>query len=78
MSTHQKLVERMLRRPTEMTFDDVAKVLEAFGYEKVRENKHVTFVKPGTSTLLVIPKVHGRMVKRTYLVRIIEVLGLDD
>lgn len=79
MTQREKLIEQMRRRPSEMSFDDVCKVLEEFGWTKDRESgSHVVFIKDGESSLPPIPKVHGRTVKRTYLVRLCERLGLDD
>jgi len=34
MSQLEKLVEQFLREPPEVSFADVAKVLESFGYEE--------------------------------------------
>ncbi len=56
-----------------MSFDDVCKVLEEFGWSKARESgSHVIFIKEGETSLPAVPKVHGRMVKRTYLVMLCE------
>ncbi|MHB8648292.1 MAG: type II toxin-antitoxin system HicA family toxin [Thermomicrobiales bacterium] len=79
MTQREKLIERMRRRPSEMSFDDVCKVLEEFGWSKDRERgSHVIFIKEGEIPLPPVPKVHRRMVKRTYLVMLCERLGLDE
>ncbi len=77
MTQREKLVERMRRRPSEMSYDDVRKVLEEYGWKLDRENKHTTFTKPGEFPIG-LAKVSGKMVKRTYLVEICKRLGLDD
>ena len=72
-----KLVERICRRPPEADFEDVRRVLEGHGWTKAREEgSHVTFTKPGEFPI-VVPKVSGRTVKRTYLNEIIKRLGLE-
>ncbi len=77
MTQREKLIERMRRRPSDMSFDDVCKVLEEFGWTLDRENKHTTFTKPGEFPIG-LAKVSGKTVKRTYLVEICKRLGLDD
>jgi hypothetical protein len=77
MTRREKLIERMRRRPSEMSYDDVRKVLEEFGWTLDRENKHMTFTKPGEFPIG-LAKVSGKVVKRTYLVEICKRLGLDD
>ncbi len=78
MSQIEKLIERIRARPPQADFEDVCKLLEAFGWKLARERgSHAMFTKEGESTITV-PKVHGRKVKRTYLDLIIERLGLDD
>lgn len=78
MSQIEKLIERIRARPPQADFEDVCKLLEAFGWKLARERgSHAMFIKEGERTIAV-PKVHGRRVKRTYLDLIIERLGLDD
>ncbi len=53
-------------------------LLEAYGWTLGRESgNHVTFVKPGERSIGV-PKVSGRRVKRVYLHKTCERLGLDE
>lgn len=78
MTQHDKLIDRIRARPTEASFGDVRRLLEAFGWVLAREKgSHVHFTKSGERTITV-PLVGGRKVKRTYLNIIIERLGLDD
>lgn len=78
MSQHDKLIERIRARPPEADFNDVRRLLEAFGWTLAREKgSHAHFTKPGERTLT-IPRHGGRRVKRTYLDLICERLGLDD
>lgn len=79
MSQPDKLVEQFLREPPEVLFIDVAKVLEAFGYEERPSGggSHRAFVKPGYPPKIV-PTIKGRRVKRAYVRMIIENLNLED
>ncbi len=78
MTRLDKLVERIKAWPPEADFGDVVRLLEAFGYERKRqEGSHVSFKKPGDRTITV-PLARGRRVKRVYLDLICERLGLGD
>ncbi len=78
MTRRDKLIERIRARPPEADFNDVRRLLEAFGWVLDREKgSHAMFTKPGERTITV-PRIGGRKVKRTYLDIIIDRLGLDD
>jgi len=79
MSQLDKLVEQFLREPSEISFADVAKVLEAFGYVErpSRGGSHRAFVKTGHPPKIV-PTIKGRRVKRAYIRMVIENLNLED
>ena len=78
MTRIEKLIARIRARPPEADFDDVRSLLEAFGWMLDRERgSHASFSKAGEYPI-VVPKHHGRRVKRAYLVLICERLGLDD
>jgi predicted RNA binding protein YcfA (HicA-like mRNA interferase family) len=79
MNQLDKLVEKFLRKPPEVLFEDVAKVLEAFGYEERPSGggSHRAFVKSGHPPK-VVPTVKGRRVKRVYLQMIIDNLKLEE
>lgn len=53
MSQHQKLLERLLRKPKDFTWDELKSLLEGFGYEEV------TGGKTGGSRRRFIHKDHG-------------------
>jgi predicted RNA binding protein YcfA (HicA-like mRNA interferase family) len=73
-----KLIDLFLRQPPEVRFSDVLYLLEAFGYiEQRSKGSHHTFSDSDGKTI-VIPKVSGQKVKRVYVKRIIELLGLND
>lgn len=78
MTKREKLVDRIRARPPDADADDVIALLEDFGWTlKRQKGSHMIFVKDGAFPLSV-PLVSGRRVKRTYLTKICELLGLDD
>ena len=61
-----------------MDFDDVRRVLEAYGWGMRRGGKHTgVFTKEGERSITV-PTRQGRRVAREYLDQICKHLGLDD
>jgi len=78
MARLEKLVEFFLREPPEVSFQDVVKVVEAFGYkERPSKSGHKLFAKPGEYPITV-PTVKGQRVKRVYVRKIIERLKLEE
>lgn len=79
MTGLEKLVEKFLRKPPEVLFEDVVRVLQAFGYEERPSGggSHRVFVKPGHPPKIV-PTVKGRHVKRAYVRMIIDNLELEE
>lgn len=78
MGKLEKLIELFLRQPPEVKFADVLYLIEAFGYiEQRSKGSHHTFSDSDGKTI-VIPKVSGQKVKRVYVKRIIELLGLGN
>jgi len=74
-----KLVERILRRPPEVDFRDVERLLKEFGYESrsPRRGSHYVFVKPYERPITV-PTLKGRKVKRAYIDLVIDRLNLKE
>ena len=79
MNQLDKLVEKFLRKPPEVLFEDVAKVLQAFGYEERPSGggSHRAFVKSGHPPKIV-PTIKGRRVKRVYVTMNIDNLELEE
>lgn len=79
MGQFEKLIEQFLKKPTEVSFTDVTKILEAFGYEERQSGtgSHRAFTKQGHLPKIV-PTVKGRRVKKRYVEMIIENLGLEE
>ena len=78
MTQFDKLVARILARPPEAEFREVRRLMEAYGWRlDRRRGSHVSFRKAGERHIVVVV-TRGRKVKRSYLVTIINRLGLDD
>lgn len=78
MTQRERLIARIRARPAEADADDVIALVDMFGWRLDRQaGSHMIFVKPGES-LMSIPLVSGRRVKRIYLNRLSRRLGLDD
>jgi len=76
MTRRDKFIERIRRRPPTAKFGDVRLLLEEYGWTHDRTSgSHEIFTKAGERTLPV--PVHGGVVKRVYLDRICDLLGLD-
>ena len=77
MTQLDKLIGKIKARPAYADFGEVQTLLEAFGWRLDRQaGSHAVFTKPG-EFVIGVPKHHGRRVKRVYLDRICERLGLD-
>ena len=68
-----------MKEPPEVSFNDVAKVLEAFGYTERSSGggSHRAFIKP-VHRPKIVPTVKGRRVKRPYVRMIINNLELEE
>ncbi|WP_295433325.1 type II toxin-antitoxin system HicA family toxin [Thermus sp.] len=74
MGKKRKLLEKLFALPPEMRYEDVEKVLVAFGFECVRsKGSHQQFRHPG-GRMLTVPKRGGQTVTRTYLKQVIAAL----
>jgi predicted RNA binding protein YcfA (HicA-like mRNA interferase family) len=79
MSRLDKLVARFRSRPPEVDYDEVERLLLAFGWQVARQRgSHVSFVKEGEGAIIVVPKRGGQKVTRTYIEQICEILHFDN
>lgn len=79
MTRRERLVAKILARPSEAEFRDVRALLEEFGWVLDRQRgSHVTFVHEAEQEIITVATVSGRRVKRVYLDQICKRLGLDD
>ena len=78
MTQLDRLIGRIRARPPEARFNDVRRLLEAYGWTFARQKgSHAHFTKAGERTITV-PVVHGTKVKCYILDQSIERLGLDN
>lgn len=82
MTSLEKLIERLQRRPTEADFTDLRRLLEHFGWTQSRHHgkgtSHVTFTKSGERAIITLALMSGRTVKREYVDKVLEQLGLEE
>lgn len=77
MSKLEKLIEKLLRDPPELSYDEVCYILNKFGFEQVSsQGSHHTF-RNDKKQKITIPKKGGKTVKRTYLKQIVKLLELE-
>ena len=76
MAAILKIIERMLRLPPEMRFEDAVKVLEHFGWtlKKIR-GSHFGYSRRGYHITVV---KHKNKIKKIYIKKIIEILNLEE
>ena len=79
MTQVEKLVAQLTARPVSAAVGDVRRVLDAYGWEFKRQSgSHLSFRRPGDPRVLTIATQNGRTVKRVYIEKVCEVLGLDE
>jgi hypothetical protein len=78
MSNVEKLVARLLQRPTEMRESEIATICKAYGWTLATRSgtNHQKWTKPGLGPIEY--SVKNRMVKRIYLGEIARGLGLTE
>ena len=74
MSTKEKLIERFKIIPSDFTFDELVRLLGAFGYDLSNKGatsgSRVEFVKRGDDSIIIHRPHPGNIVKRCYLKQI--------
>ena len=77
MATFVKLVEKLLRRPVEASFEDIVRVLEYFGWElRNVKGSHFIYCKEGDMPFVVVKQKNK--VKRGYIRKLIKILELEE
>lgn len=78
MSKREKLIAHLLSEPPEALFSDVKKLLLDFDFKEVRSSgsHHVFRHKDGR--MVVVPKKSGNTVKRIYIKKVTDLLGLNN
>lgn len=80
MSKKDKLIDRLLKKPKDFTFDEMASLLSYFGYELKQggTGSGVKFIKEGSNEVINFHKPHpSGVLKRYVLDQVIEKLRKD-
>ncbi len=78
MGKLEKLIDKLLRDPPELSYDDVDYILTNFGFKEVStKGSHHTF-RNNQGQKITVPKKGGKTVKRTYLKQIVMLLKLGE
>ena len=78
MGKKDKLIDKLLKKPPEMRFDEIKKILENAGYKNVRaKGSHFIFKNSDDGKKVIIP-THNNRVKKCYLEEMIELLNLEN
>lgn len=80
MSKKDKLIDRLLKKPKDFTFDEMESLLSYFGYQlkQSRTGSGVKFIKDGNNEVINFHKPHpSGILKRYVLDQIIEKLRKD-
>lgn len=80
MSKVDKLIQRLLSRPKDFTYDELVKVLKHFGYKEVKKGKTAgsrrAFIDEATKHIIRLHKPHPQNILKMYVIdNLIEELG---
>lgn len=81
MGRKEKLINRLLNKPKDFTFDEMQSLLAYFGYElrQTKTGSGVKFVREGSNEVINFHKPHPNgILKRYILEQVIEKLRKDD
>jgi predicted RNA binding protein YcfA (HicA-like mRNA interferase family) len=78
MTPLEKLATRLANERNGSALADIERLLDGHGWQR-RQGKgsHVVFKKPG-SRPIIIATLHGRRVKRVYVVNVLKRLGVQE
>jgi len=80
MSKKEKLVDRLMKKPKDFTFDEMVLLLSYFGYELKQggTGSGVNFIKEGSNEVINFHKPHPNGVLKKYVLdQVIEKLRKD-
>lgn len=80
MSKKDKLIERLLKKPKDFTFDEMESLLSYFGYQLKQSGtgSGVKFIKNGSNEIINFHKPHpSGILKRYVLDQVVEKLRKD-
>lgn len=75
MSKKEKLLNRLLSRPKDFTYDELVKLLSYFGYSEIKKGKTAgsrrAFYNENTKSIIRIHKPHPKNILKMYIVDLI-------
>ncbi|MCK5102056.1 MAG: type II toxin-antitoxin system HicA family toxin [Cyclobacteriaceae bacterium] len=82
MSRIKKLIQKLLSKPKDFTYDDLLKLLSVFGYEEIKKGKtsgsRRAFVNSSTKHIIRLHKPHpGKILKMYQINNIIDELNKE-
>ena len=80
MGKKEKLIERLLKKPKDFTFEEMVTLLSCFGYElkKGGTGSGVKFVKAGSNEVINFHRPHPNGVLKSYIInQVIDKLRKD-
>lgn len=83
MSKIEKLITRVRASPTDFTWEELAKLLNHYGFDEISKGKTAgsrrAFIHPETGQIIRLHKPHpGNILKQYQLKEILELLNLDE
>lgn len=78
VTQRRKRIEKILQRPTRMSFKEVEQILEDFGMTCVRSKGSRHVFKGANRGPIIVPKSGGKWVAERYLDEVCIVLDLDS
>ena len=78
MSQLSKLVRFVLSGPSEASFEDIKRLLEAFDFQEVRSSSSHVIFRHKDGRMQSVPKKNGQKVKEVYIKQIVKLLSLED
>ncbi|MCY7332972.1 MAG: type II toxin-antitoxin system HicA family toxin [Pseudanabaena sp. CAN_BIN31] len=78
MGKLSKLIQKFLASPPEVRFEEVRTLLEGLGFSELRSKGSHHIFRDELGRQLTIPKTSGQKVKRVYVLKIVELLNLED
>ena len=70
MSSHEKLLERFLKRPKDFTWDELKRLVKIYGYHQNNKGKtsgsRIKFEKEDSDTCLNLHKPHPKNILKPY------------
>jgi hypothetical protein len=82
MSRTEKLIQKLLSGPKDFTYDDLVRLLRAFGYEEIKKGKtsgsRRAFLKISTKHIIRLHKPHpGNILKVSQINKVVDELNKE-